>query len=161
MKNIDYIKEILIIIVLATFLGLLRNYFLDEPLKMIKEEKILNNVDGASLPDILDEPMSISIDLAYKLFLDGVLFIDARDTDDFYNERILNSINIPYEVMNEYEDSILDLDPIQPVVIYCSGGECDLSMHLGDVLFDEFEFEKVLIFIDGFPAWKELKYPTE
>ena len=64
-------------------------------------------------------------------------------------------------MMSDYEDTILDLDPIKPVIIYCSGGECDLSIHLGDVLFDEYEFEKVLIFEDGFPAWKELGYPIQ
>jgi len=161
MKNIDYIKEIFIILLLSTFLGLVRNCFLDDPLKMIKEKKIINNIEGSTLPDIFEEPMSINIDLAYKLFLDGVLFLDARDSDDFYDEHILNSINIPYEIMSDYEDTILDLDPIKPVIIYCSGGECDLSIHLGDVLFDEYEFEKVLIFEDGFPAWKELGYPIQ
>ena len=49
----------------------------------------------------------------------------------------------------------------QPIIIYCSGGDCELSMHLGNVLFDEYEFEKILIFDAGFPAWEELGYPVE
>ena len=161
MKNINYIKEILIIITLSSFIGLIRNYLLKEPLTIVKEKKILNNIDGISIPNLLDEPMSINIDLAYKLFLDEVLFIDARDPEEYLNEHILNSINIPYEEIEDYEDIILDLELTQPVVIYCSGGECELSMHLGDVLFDEYEFEKILIFEAGFPAWKELEYPLE
>ena len=63
--------------------------------------------------------------------------------------------------IDSYEDLILDLDPTQPVIIYCSGGECELSMHLGNILFDEYEFKKILIFEAGYPAWKESGYPIE
>jgi len=161
MKNIHYIKEIIIIISLGILLGFIRNYFLSEPLDFYKEKKVLNSISGTSIPKMLDEPMSIDIDLAYYLFSNKSLFIDARDSEDYDNEHIVNAINIPYEEFESYTDTILDLNTQQPVIIYCSGGECDLSMHLGDVLFDEFEFEKVLIFEAGYPAWKELGYPVE
>ena len=161
MKNIHYIKEILIIVSLGISLGFVRNYFLSEPLTLYKHKKVLNSIAGTSIPNILDEPMSIDIDLAYHLFSNQSLFIDARDSGDYDEEHILNSINIPYEEFEMFEDVILDLDPKQPVIIYCSGGECELSMHLGDVLYDEFEFEKVLIFEAGYPAWKEMSYPVE
>ena len=161
MKNVHYIKEILIIVSLGILLGFIRNYFLTEPLTLFKQKKVLNSITGTSIPKTLDEPMSIDVDLAYHLFSSQALFIDARDPGDYDEEHILNSINIPYEEFESFEDIILDLDPKQPVVIYCSGGECELSMHLGDVLFDEFEFEKVLIFEAGYPAWKELGYPVE
>ena len=161
MKNIHYIKEILIIASLGILLGFIRNYFLSEPLALYKNKKVLNSITGTSIPKILDEPMSIDIDLAYNLFSSQSLFIDARDSGDYDNEHILNSINIPYEEFELFENVILDLNPKQPVIIYCSGGECDLSMHLGDVLFDEFEFEKVFIFEAGYPAWKESGYPVE
>lgn len=161
MKNIHYIKEILIIVSLGMLFGFIRNNFLSDPLPFYKEKKVLNSIAGTSIPKILNEPMSIDIDLAYKLFSNKSLFIDARDFEDYDEEHIKNSINIPYEEFETFEDIILDLDPKQPVIIYCSGGECELSMHLGDVLFDEFEFEKVLIFEAGYPAWKELDYPVE
>ena len=161
MKKINYINEISVIVVISILLGFIRNFILDEPLSIFKEKKILNNIDGVIIPDYLDEPMSINIDLAYKLFTNNSIFIDARDPSDFSKERILNSINISYDEVENYEDIILDLDPLKPVVIYCSGGECELSMHLGDILFDEYEFEKVLIFEDGFPAWKKSGYPIE
>ena len=122
---------------------------------------MLAKITGISIPDLLDEPMTIDIDLAYNFFLNKSLFVDARDPEDYLNERIQNSINIPYEEVEDYEDLILGLDSVQPVVIYCSGGECELSMHLGDVLFDEYEFKKILIFEAGFPAWKEVGYPIE
>jgi rhodanese-related sulfurtransferase len=77
------------------------------------------------------------------------------------NGHIENSVNIPYDEIESYEDDILDFDVLLPVVIYCSGGECELSMHLGDMLFDDYEFEKVLIFEAGFPAWEEAGYPIK
>ena len=161
MKNKVYIKEILVIIVLSIILGVLRNILMIEPLPLLKEKKTLNNIEGISIPEKLDEPMSIDLDLAYKLFNDKALFIDARAVEDYVNGHIENSVNIPYDEIESYEDDILDFNVLLPVVIYCSGGECELSMHLGDMLFDDYEFEKVLIFEAGFPAWEEAGYPIK
>ena len=51
MKNIDYIKEILIIIVLATLLGLLRNYLLDEPFLVLATQNPVEQEGTYPLPE--------------------------------------------------------------------------------------------------------------
>ena len=94
MKNVHYIKEILIIVSLGILLGFIRNYFLSEPLTLFKQKKVLNSITGTSIPKTLDEPMSIDVDLAYHLFSNQSLFIDARDPGDYDEEHILNSTQI-------------------------------------------------------------------
>ena len=72
---------------------------------------------------------------------------------------IQNSLNIPYDYYEDYEDVIDELDDTATHVIYCSGGECSLSIDLADYLFNEKVFEKVLIFEDGWPERRDAGYP--
>ena len=46
-------------------------------------------------------------------------------------------------------------------MIYCSGGECSLSIDLAEYLFDEIGIDKVYIYEEGFPNWKEKGHPIE
>ena len=49
-----------------------------------------------------------------------------------------------------------------PVVTYCSGGECDLSMDLANELMGEdWGFSRVFVFDGGLPQWIEAGYPIE
>lgn len=44
-------------------------------------------------------------------------------------------------------------DPSTPIVVYCSGGECEDSHMLGQKLFFA-GFNNVLVYKDGFPDWE-------
>ena len=159
--NYIYFKQIFIIIVLGSFLGLIRNFLLVPPLDLIKVKKVASSFDGTDLPDEFLEPISISLEMSYTLYNSDAIFIDARTEDDYKNEHIKNSINIPFENFEDYEDEIFDIDQDTPLVLYCGGGECELSTNLAYVLFDDYEFKKVLIFKAGYPLWKESGYPIE
>ena len=111
------IKEVLIIISLSIFFGFVRYFLLDEEFFLIKKtklESIDNSVNHNEVDSLLlyikntKSPKLIDLTLA-KLFYDNnlVTFIDARDTESYAEEHILNALNIPYDlvedVFNEYD----------------------------------------------------------
>tara|TARA_B100001029_G_C15062121_1_gene459443 strand:+ start:3475 stop:3984 length:510 start_codon:yes stop_codon:yes gene_type:complete len=164
-------KRIIYIILLASLLGILRNYLLKEPLSLIKEKRVIETIKmGTSdsgkiefkLPNDLTEPLNITIDIVKYLRLNQEpLIIDARDEVDFNNGRIAGSINIPYDYYEDYEYQLDDIDLEKILIIYCSGGECSLSIDLADYLMQDKGFFNVLIYEGGWPEWKNSGNPVE
>ena len=154
-------KQIIFILFLAVILGLLRFFSLGDPeFALIKKERIIEEVNSFAVPDDMAGPMIVNIEFSKFHFDAGsVLFIDARDPEDFDGGHIQNSINIPFDYYEDYEDVIDSLNTAAVYVIYCSGDECSLSIDLADYLFNELVFEKVLIFEGGWPQWRDAEYP--
>ena len=146
---------------MACFGGLIRFAFLNDPeFTLIKKERLINEITTFSVPDDMTEPMAIDLEFAKYLSDEKfAVFIDARDPEDYNGGHIQNSINIPFDYYEDYEDVIDSLDTATVYVIYCSGDECSLSMDLADYFFNELVFEKVLIFEGGWPQWRDAGYP--
>ena len=155
-------NQIIVIFSMALSLGLIRFIFMeDSEFKLIKKERIIQEITTFSVPDNMTEPMAIDLEFAKHLFDEKTaVFIDARDPEDFDGGHIQNSINIPFDYYEDYEEIIDSLDTAAVYVIYCSGDECSLSMDLADYLFNELLFEKVLIFEGGWPQWRDAEYPS-
>ena len=105
------IKQVCIIVAISAFLSLFRYAFLKDAYPLLKKSNLeslivnLNNEEKSSLESMIasiNSPTLVSIDLA-KLLFDNSLatFIDARDVDSFVEKHILNSINIPYESIED------------------------------------------------------------
>jgi len=154
-------KQIIFILSLAVFLGILRSFFLDDSeFTLIKKERIIEEVDSYKVPDDISGPMIVNREFSKYHFDKGTaVFIDARDPEDYESGHIHNAINIPYDYYEDYEDVINGLDDAAIYVIYCSGDECSLSIDLADYLYNEKLFDKVLIFEGGWPEWQEAGYP--
>ena len=146
---------------MAFILGLIRFALLNDPeFTLIKKERIINEITTFSVPEDMTEPMAIDLEFAkYLSDKKSAVFIDARDSEDYDEGHIQNSINIPFDYYEDYEDIIDSLDTATVYVIYCSGDECSLSMDLADYFFNELVFEKVLIFEGGWPEWRDAGYP--
>ena len=165
------IKQIIVIKILSFVLGIVRNYFLDEPLTLIKKERILDALevkkgeDGIfifELPDDLTEPLMVNIDAVdYLRISELATIIDARDEEDFNNGRILGSINIPFDYYEDFEFQLDEIDFGNFLIIYCSGDECNLSIDLADYLMMDRGFFNVLVYEGGWPEWKNSGLPTE
>lgn len=104
------------------------------------------------------EPKAIKLDFAYKLFKDGVKFIDARSADEFSEGHIKGAVNIPFYGSENYLNVINGLNKNEIVVTYCSGADCDISILSGDELF-EMGFKRVYIFVGGFEEWTKNNFP--
>jgi rhodanese-related sulfurtransferase len=86
----------------------------------------------------------------------GVLFLDARRTKDYEQGHVRGAR--PFAVWeSDIDDKVLSLlgegrDANRPVVLYCSGGDCEDSHLLGQKLFGA-GFNNLLVYKDGFPDW--------
>lgn len=85
------------------------------------------------------------------------IIIDARSAEDFSKGKIGNSINIfPYDEQSSYFSKIMALPRDKKIVIYCTGGSCDLSHHLAEDL-KNFDFHNVYIYNGGWEEWEKKK----
>ncbi len=109
--------------------------------------------------EVFNQPRLISLSQAYELYKDKTLFIDARDSEEFNDGHISGAINIPYFHADEY---LPRLDPVvrtEPVVVYCEGEDCDMSIRLGNELFSK-GYKKVFVFFGGWEEWEKSGYPV-
>ena len=127
-------------------------------LKSDNEKKASNN--EVKKEDIQTEPLSINLKQAYILYQKNILFIDAREPEDYNAAHIKNAINIPMDHFEDYEYMLKKILKNQQIVTYCAGSECDLSIVLGNVLFDK-GYKKLYVFFGGWVDWQKAKYPIE
>ena len=146
---------------MAISLGLVRFACMNDPeFPLIKKERIIQQIITFSIPDNMTEPMAINMEFAKYLFdTKNAVFIDARDVEDYNNGHIQNSINIPFDYYEDYEEVMDGLNDAGIYIIYCSGEECSLSLDLADHLFNEKLIDKLLIFEGGWPQWRDAIYP--
>ena len=106
------------------------------------------------------EPKAITLEQAYTLFNKGVKFIDSRDEADYISGHIDNSVNIPFDDFDNHKIKLETISKEKPVVIYCGGTECDLSILLGNLLFSQ-GYKQVYVFFGGWDDWVNANFPTE
>jgi rhodanese-related sulfurtransferase len=107
--------------------------------------------------------VEITTEDAEALFRQGRLFLDARRTSVYADGHIPGARSFPV-----WESDIADrvkaffeegLDQNAPIVIYCSGGDCEDSHMLAEKLY-MVGFNNLLVFKDGFPAWQKRGLPA-
>lgn len=101
--------------------------------------------------------VEISGEAAAWLHARGVLFLDARRTRDYVEGHVTGARSFPVweaEVVKERVEALVGEGrvPNLPVVLYCSGGDCEDSHMLAQTLFGA-GFENLLVYRDGFPDW--------
>ncbi len=184
--NINLIKISWIILV-SILISLVYNHFNPKGLNFIRQERVLIWEDSSdsdnSDNEILSEednnhstqtdelthngknenfgqPKAIKLDFAYKLFKQNVRFIDARPVEEFAEGHIKGAINIPFYGSEEYESVLNKIPKDEYLVTYCDGDDCDLSILLGDELFEK-GYKKVYVFFGGWNDWVKNNYPVE
>lgn len=118
---------------------------------------------GDLYSDIPESDYPINVDLAQaKKFYDrgGLLVLDAREHEDFAAGHLAGA-NSAYadEMMGDIEWLDKTAKDPRPILVYCDGGDCELSLNLGFELTQS-GHRRVLVFTDGYPAWKDAGYPT-
>jgi rhodanese-related sulfurtransferase len=119
----------------------------------------------ASFPPHPDKAwIEISGDDAQRLFQQkSVLFLDARRTSVYRQGHIAGAR--PFSVWEADVDEKVKgffaegRDQAAPVVVYCSGGDCEDSHNLAEKLY-KVGFDNVLVYKDGFPDWEKRNLPT-
>ncbi len=113
------------------------------------------------VPD-LQQPISVKLPFVKKFFDAGAaVFVDARDASEYVEGHIPGAQSVP---VNDAVTKPALLDPFKtagkPIIAYCSGGDCEESEDLAKDMIAA-GIHKVLVFTDGFPAWKAAGYPVE
>ena len=84
-----------------------------------------------------------------------VLLIDSREPELFQISRIGNAINIyPYLDKDEYFRLLLNVPEGKTIIVYCEGGECDLSHLVANDLIN-LGYKNVLLYLGGFDEWEK------
>ena len=109
-----------------------------------------------------DKPyIEIHGDDVAALHAKGALFLDARRTSVYEQGHIAGAR--PFSVWeSDIDDKVNKLytersdprDQERPIVIYCSGGDCEDSHMLAQKLWG-IQFNNVYVYKDGFPDWEK------
>ena len=105
--------------------------------------------------------IEIAYDDVATLHSAGALFLDARRTSVYEEGHIAGAR--PFSVWeSDIDDKVNKLfaergdprDQAKPIVVYCSGGECEDSHMLAQKLWG-IQFNNVYVYKDGFPDWQK------
>ncbi|MFC1475288.1 rhodanese-like domain-containing protein, partial [Candidatus Zixiibacteriota bacterium] len=138
-------------------------------ISLVGEYRDLSSGDGPIIPPTVMEgdPPFIAVDVAQMEFSMGqAMFVDAREFEEFECGTIPGSVNIPFDYLPEdnldkYIDSALGQVPLDKhLIIFCSGEECDLSLHLARNLQD-LNYTKLSIFFGGAREWENFELEIE
>jgi rhodanese-related sulfurtransferase len=119
---------------------------------------------GKAFPPHPDKPwLEVSGDDVALLRDRGMLILDARRSSVYRDGHIAGARSMSvWEA--DADDKVRALfaegrDQSAPVVVYCSGGECEDSHMLAEKLY-KVGFDDVLVYKDGFPDWQKRALPV-
>jgi rhodanese-related sulfurtransferase len=111
---------------------------------------IINGSKNAS-PALSQE---ITIADAYELYQTGVLFVDVRENEEWYEVHIPNTTHIP---LGELARRQKELPKDQQIVVVCRSG--NRSQTGRDILINA-GFQDVTSMAGGVKSWQAAGYPT-
>jgi rhodanese-related sulfurtransferase len=122
-----------------------------------------SRASGADLPEIpaAGRPVQIQLDVLQRYHAAGAaLIVDAREPDEYAEAHIPGAINLPWETAGSDPARLESLDSGgRPIVTYCGGGTCEVSLKLADELFYA-GHPRVAVYVGGFPEWVEAGHPV-
>ena len=103
----------------------------------------------------------ITLEHAKELwYASGVLFLDAREPDDYAAGHIGNALNLPAQSFAQHFGDIAPLlTPNAEMVLYCDGIECDLSHRLRENL-RQLGYTNTHLFSNGWSTWRQAGLPV-
>jgi len=114
-------------------------------------------------PPHADRPwVEIAPEQAKSLFDRGAIFIDARRSAAYREGHVRGARSIP--VWESDADARVAAfvgeghDANAPIVVYCSGGDCEDSHELAQKLWGV-TFDNVSVYKEGFPDWQKHGWP--
>ncbi|MCP4567656.1 MAG: rhodanese-like domain-containing protein [FCB group bacterium] len=161
----NWIVQLVIILMVSTLIALAVNAGRDQGIALIGNWPSRTATgEGPITPPSAEEgdPPFITLDDAVAKFQSpDIIFIDARDPEDYQYGRIQRAINIPFDYLDDYWEEVLDsLDRGKTYVIYCSGTECESSLYLGRYMAEDLGFTDLLVFFGGWQEWVDNDLPT-
>jgi rhodanese-related sulfurtransferase len=162
-------KQLVYIFLLTLIIAFGVNQIRSDSIPLIGEWRDLQTGEGPIVPPSAQEgdPKFISIDDAVGEFGRGrAHFVDARNPDEFECGTIPHSINVPFDSLpvsgvDKFIDSCLGgMAKDAYIVVFCSGEECDLSLHLARNM-QQYGYKNLQIFFGGAREWEKFEMPIE
>jgi len=109
-----------------------------------------------------DDPPQLTLTEAKAKFQDkSVIFLDAREPEDYSAGHIAGAWLLPFDEFDTYWPTVEPkLPKDQEIVTYCSGADCELSLFLARHL-RELGYTKLSIFYGGWLKWQTEKMPID
>lgn len=157
------IAQIAAAFAVSVVLGVSTNFLRRAPLPMLyknPEARVLSAVAPATAPASSEPGV-----LEYKVVLQTwkastALFVDARNPLFFEEGHMPRSINVPRDSILQV-GSIAELaDKTRPLVVYCSGEDCDDSRIVAKGLL-AMGYSNVSVYAGGWEEWSAAGSPVE
>ncbi len=109
-----------------------------------------------------DDPPFLTFAEAQTKFEDPeVIFLDARDPEDYEAGHIARAVLLPFEQFDAWWPTVEErLSKDREIVTYCSGADCELSLFLARHLRG-LGYTKISIFFGGWLKWQNEKMPVD
>ncbi len=89
------------------------------------------------------------------------LVCDARKVEDFDAGHLPGAMSFPFGAHEEgFNELAVLFSPDQPVMVYCSGRDCDDALLLGNFLRSQGS-ARVVLFLEGLAGWQAAGHPLE
>ena len=91
-----------------------------------------------------------------------IFLIDGRSESAFHEGHIPEAVSIPY-IQRDYlsEQLLSNVARETPIIVYCSGKNCNTSVELAKFLFQKFGFINVRVFEGGWEEWTKGENPVQ
>ncbi len=91
-----------------------------------------------------------------------ILLIDGRSELAYHEGHILGAVNIPYMQRDYFSQQLLaDVARELPIIVYCSGKNCNTSVELAKFLSQKFRFINIQVFEGGWEEWIKGENPIQ
>ena len=156
------IRQAILLLVVSAALGFGVNLVSPNRVEYIGKFRDLSSGDKPIVPPTAEpnDPPFVGINEAQMEFATGKpLFVDARNPEDFECGTIPGAINLPFESLPEgdldkFIDSSLAVPKDHQIITFCSGEDCDLSLHLARNL-KLLGYTNIAIFFGGAREWEK------
>lgn len=125
------------------------------PLAEKLKAKGLGLVEGAQVVELFHDP---------RYQQNAIVFLDARNDDDYREGHIPGAYHFDHFHFDKYLPTVIPLcQGAQQIVVYCGGGDCELSEQAAMMLGTDLGIpkEKIFVYGGGMTEWKGKNLPIE
>ena len=158
------LSQATLLVLISVVMGLGRNFVAPGGIALVGDWAAKDSVvaaaasdPGAKPPSAQDgDPPFLSLAEAMAKYDDpDVIFVDAREPEEYGAGHITGAILLPFDWLDDYWPQVEGKLPRdREIVTYCSGAECESSLFLARYMRDK-GYEKISIFYGGWMQWQE------
>jgi 3-mercaptopyruvate sulfurtransferase SseA len=112
--------------------------------------------DSAFVPS--DKPYRVDLSTMVGLYMKrkkaAIHFIDAREAELFKAGHIPGAVNIPFDRISQYADSLARFPKRELAVLYCDGGDCHQSHDLSEYMLAN-GWKRLAVYEGGWEEWSK------